>query len=46
MVLIFLGACKPNFSVYQEPKKAKHSYSGKKKNDRWMDLKRDDILTK
>jgi hypothetical protein len=43
VILSYLGSCKPNYSHYKDPKKAKHSYTGKKRKDKWMDLKRDDI---
>ncbi|MFI5221991.1 MAG: hypothetical protein ACHQK8_06685 [Bacteroidia bacterium] len=43
-VFIILEGCKPNYSTYREPRKAKRSYTGKKSKDKWMDMKRDDIL--
>ena len=43
VIVIFLGSCKHSYSHYKDPKKAKHSYTGKKRKDHWMDLKREDI---
>jgi len=43
VILFYLGSCKPSFKHYKDPKKAKHSYTGKKRKDRWMDLKREDL---
>lgn len=42
LTIIFMIGCKPNYSKYTGPQKAKHTYRGKSDN-KWMENKREDM---